>query len=260
MITTAVAMVLAQTSTVTLADQDLTLKLSTVGTFGTPLGIIENPFLNGDLSIKKTKDGNSKNELYRIKLSLKREQSDLISAITGALPAQKENPNLPTAAFQDKEWAYLIHSYRISPTDYKLSSIQNTQDEYLLSPQVLDPLSLAVEIAQLSLTKPQLRKEFFLMEDGPRRFSVTFKPNLNANTDNAPNDVAYKFDLKLKDPEGEYPSFFSGAIRLNTKTRKVQYITATSDTEHQPKAPEDSFGGSEAKGYSIRLDAKEPKK
>lgn len=255
-ITAITAATLGQTNIKSIADQNWTFKLSTVGKFGTPLGVIEDPLINGEIAVMKSKETAGKRDIYRLKFSLKREQTPLISALTGGFPDQKDQDDIASAVYKDKERAYFVESYIFSPTDFKISAIH--ANEYSPSREVLNPISIAFAIAQRSMNAPELRKEYFVSEDGPRKFFVTFKPNLNANTEQVPGDVAFKFDLKLKDEDQEYPAFFTGAIRLNTKTRLVQYITASSDPAHQPKGPEDADLGDQ-KSYAIRIDAQKEK-
>ncbi len=218
-----------------IADQTLKLKITMLGEIGTPVGNAKDPVINGKLEIKNVTDPKAKQDIYRLALKLKRDDMRIITVLTEGLPEKKEQPEMKADAFRDGKYACFINTFGIARDDATLAEKQTPDVSDLgnfQSAATLLPFSLALAITQKSLVGPDLKKEYFLAQDGPRKYYVTFRPNLNANTDSSKGEAAYKFNLKLVDANGIAPNFFDGAIRLNVLSGKVQYITATSVPEN----------------------------
>lgn len=258
MISTFLATVLFQTSASdTIADQTLKITFGATGTLGSPLGEIVDPVFIGDFKITNGKELSKERSIVQVQLKLKRSQTKVVEALTNGFEEKKEADKLGVGLFRVKDFAYITNDIVLDRKEAKLEPVTNGD---FSAGEVLNPLSLSLAIFQRSLLNPQLRKEFFLMKDGPREYYATFMPNLNANTDSAKGEVAYKFNLKLKEDNGEFPQFFTGAIRLNTKTGLLTYLNASSEFKNTPSAANtDETAFHEIQNIAIKIEAKEPK-
>lgn len=259
MISSFLATVLFQTpATDTIADQTLKITFGATGTLGSPLGEIVDPVFIGDFKITNGKELSKERSVVQVQLKLKRTQTKLVEALTNGFEEKKEADKLGVGLFRVKDFAYITNDIVLDKKEAKLDPMTNSGD--FSAGEVLNPLSLSLAIFQRSLLNPQLRKEFFLMKDGPREYYATFMPNLNANTDASKGEVAYKFNLKLKEENGEFPQFFMGAIRLNAKTRLLTYLNASSEYKNTPSAGNtDETAFHDIQNIAIKIEAKEVK-
>lgn len=256
MFATLLTLLATPASPLTLADQNWKLSLNVNGVFKTPVGDLKDPSLTGSIELRRLKDV-KKESLYRIHLALPKKQNPLTEFIQTTMKDEMVTKETPVAIFKDDQNVNFINSYFFDPQTLNVKSMEiNT---YSPPEEVLGPIAMAFALGQRAINNPELKKEYLLRDDSPRKFYVTFRPNLNANTESVPGDVAFKFDLKLDEPNGKYPQFFTGAIRLNTKTGLIQYINANSVPENQPAPPEDADLGTN-KSYAIRIEPLPPKK
>jgi hypothetical protein len=258
MISSFIAAVLLQTpASDTIADQTLKITFGATGTLGSPLGDIVDPVFWGDLKITNGKEISKERSIVQVQLKLKCNQTQLVEALTNGFEEKKETDKLGVGLFRIKDFAYITNDIVLDKKEAKLEPVTNGD---FSAGEVLNPLSLSLAIFQRSLMNPELRKEFLLMKDGPREYYATFMPNLNANTDTSKGEAAYKFNLKLKEQNGEFPQFFTGAIRLNTKTRLLTYLNATSEFKNTPSAADtDETAFHQIQNVAIKIEAKSPK-
>lgn len=248
---------LVQTKPRVIADQSLKLKITMLGEIGTPVGNTKDAVINGKLDIKNISDPKSKQDIYRLSLKVKRDDLKIVTVLTEGLPEKKDQPEMKADAFREGKYACFVNTFGIAREDATLTEKQTPDVSDLgnfQSAATLLPFSLALAITQKSLVGPDLKKEYFLAQDGPRKYYVTFRPNLNANTDSSKGEAAYKFNLKLVDGNGTAPNLFDGAIRLNVFSGKVQYITATSAPENWKTDSGESFFSS-LTNIAIRFDS-----
>ncbi|MBS1701639.1 MAG: hypothetical protein JST12_08255 [Armatimonadetes bacterium] len=234
-------------------DQTWKFQMAAKGRASSPVGTIDNFSLTGELSFAIVKKLPDNLDLVRLKLKLKRNQNKLLEAFTTGFDKVKEGDR-DNSTYQDGEFAYVTELYTFDRTKATVVDYNSTTDSS--SAQILESMALALAMVQQCFNGPELRHEYPLAKDGPRNYFITYRENLNANTDESQGEAAYKFNLKLKDHTGTYPNFFTGAVRLNRKTGYVRYITTTSYPIDQPSV-NDNSGESTARAWSIRLDEKE---
>ena len=245
-------------STNLLADQTWKLGFAIVGKLASTPGSqnpfeFKNPELAGDLVLTHEKPLDTDNELVRLLLKMKRSQNELTAALTGDLPAKSGSEVPEGGLYMDKDFAYFTAQFMMDRK--KATAIPYSPKQNVGGDAVLAPLGTGLAIMQRAMMGPELRKESYLANDDSRKFYVTFSPNLNATIDPTKGEAAYKFSLKMVDLGKEYPNFFTGAIRLNTKSKIVQYLRATSKSSDGPTSPQDaSF--SQVQSVVIGLEAK----
>lgn len=212
----------------------------------------KNPTLIGDLSLKNEKPDKDSDNL-NLSLKFKVSQNDLIQGLAGIIP-EKKGDEIPTGGmYQEKGFAYFNSKFSFNR---EKETVAPPDDDSREGPAaILGPLGIGMALVRRAMTGPELRKEFLLLDDGDKKFYVKFAPNLNATTDPAKGESAYKFNLIFIDGEKIYPNFFTGAVRMNTKTRLVKYLRASSKVEDGPTNTDDAmFGKGEA--FTISLEEK----
>ncbi len=256
MITTLVAF--AVQSPTLFADQSWKLSFAIVGKFGSTPGSrnpyeIKNPSLTGDLALTNNKAVDKDHDVVHLQLKLKMDQNDLITSLTQGFPTKDSPESTAMGMYSDKNFAYVEAKFLLDRT--KATSAPYSTDSAYGSTSVLGPIGIGLAVMERGMMAPELKKEFFLSEDGPRKFYVTFKPNLNATTDSKKGEAAFAFQIKMNDQGKDYPNFFTGALRLNIKTKKVQYFRATSKVSDGPAGPEDAVF-SQAETLVVNIESK----
>ena len=191
-----------------------------------PIGTIQNPLATGELTFATQRPTTPGLEPFTLSMKLKRKQSDLIEALSMQIPDSPIGPK------NDKDFVYFTHQYWFKPATVSIEHKENATFDQ--PAQLLNPFALGVGIMQRAMAGPELKKEYFLMVDAGRKFYGVFNINLNANIDPSKGEMAYKFNIVLKENKNEYPKFFTGAVRGNTKTKKIDYIKATSNPNDGP--------------------------
>ncbi len=240
------------------ADQTWKLSFALVGDFASTPGSrnpyeYKNPSLAGDLSVTYIKSPDPDNHVAKLLFKFKKAQNALVEALTGGFPEKSGNDEPQGGMYSEKEYGFMTSQFRIDRT--KACCVASPDQDKFGGSAVLAPLGTALAVIHRAMMKPELRKEFFLNDDDGKKFYVTYLPNLNATTNESKGEAAYKFNINMVDQGKSYPFFFTGAIRLNIKTKIVQYLRATSKTIDGPTGPEDA-AFSKAQGFTLDLEAK----
>lgn len=240
------------------ADQVWDLKLSTAGVIGTPAGQAKDFSLRGDLSLAQVKATKPQSDNFRLQLKMKRSQNKLLSFFTESFPEEKNDAQRETGAFQEKGFVYFVNTFTVRRDENRVESKPdpsvNDMGDFQ-STAMLGPLSLTIGMVQRALNSPKMLEEYYIAKEGPRKFYVTFRQDLNAAIDTAKGDEAFKFTLKLVNGKEIIPKLFDGSLRVNRFTRKVLYVSAGSNAANwAPETRESILGGVES--VSIRMDLK----
>lgn len=215
--------------------------------FPNPVGNIENPLVRGELSFTNEKVTKPGQDPFMLTLKARKNQSELVQMF------EKGIAESPTGPKHDKDYLYVSHSYWINAKD--LSVEGDESHGYDQTAQIMNPFAVGIAVMRRTLASPELKKEYYLMTDGPRKFYGVFNTNPNATTDPAKGEVAFKFNIVLKENKKEYPNFFVGAVRGNSKTGKIEYIRASSKPSDGPTDINDSAFPS-VKSFAFNLTAK----
>ena len=239
------------------ADQSWKLSFTMVGDFGSTPGsqnpfTFKNPSLTGDLTLSYVKSTDNENHIAKLLFKFKKAQNSLIEGLSGGFPEKTGAEEPRGGMYSEKEYAFMTSNIQIDRTKATFSPLA-AQDNYG-GGTVLAPLGIGLAVMHRATMKPELRKDFFLNDDDGKKFYVTYLPNLNATTNESKGEVAYKFNIKMIDQGKSYPNFFTGAIRLNTKTKIVQYLRATSKVSDGPTGEDSAFSKGEA--FTLSLEAK----
>ena len=202
--------------------------------FPNPVGKIVNPLVTGEISFTNEKTSKPGFDPFSLSIKAKRNQSDLVEMFAKGIT------DCPTGPKNDKDYVYITHQYWIKQSDLSVDGERSSG--YDQSSQILNPFAIGVAIMRRAFEAPELKKEYFLMADGGRKFYGAFNVNLNATTDPTKGEIAFRFNIILKEGEKTYPKFFTGAVRANSKSHKIEYIKASSNPADGPLEPgENSF-------------------
>ena len=247
MLSLILASLLAPKATVDIADQKLKFKLDIQGTFAAPLNI-EDPKLYGTLDIRKHETEGKPTKEFRLRFEFLRKRNPQLEPIVSLMPNRTNDSSARKAVGKDETTFYLVNTFLFDPESYAMEP--EHKEEFSPADQVLGPLALAVAMAQRTINKPELLKEYVLQIDEHKKFMVTFRQDLTSSTRPNSGDVGLKFAIKYQGPDGSFPSFFTGSLRLNSKTRLIEYFTATSNRDDQPGEPDLML----KKNYAIRME------
>jgi hypothetical protein len=232
-----------------IADQSWKFDAGMIGNidFKDPLGVIENPIVAGIMAFTNDKSTKAGFDLFTLSMKVKKNQSPLIEAFSSAIADSNIGPK------NDKDFVYVTYQYWLRESDLVVGFDES--GSYVQPTQILNPFAVGVAVIRRTMTNPELRKEFYLMADGPRKFYAKFSPNLNATADPGKGELALRFNVILREGDKTFPKFFTGVVRANTKSRKVEYIKAGSYPDDGPlEVGESAFP--DVKSFAINLIAK----
>ena len=250
-----------------LASQKWKIDFGFVGEIHSPVDQlnVKDPVVYGEFSVQNIKTESTKAEDYLLTLKFKKTQSPLVEALSAGIA---DSP-LASKGEKDKDFAFVIDSYRLNLADLAIThhdapakgATVLTEDGRPYEPsyqsqQILNPLAIGVAIMRRAMTAPELKKEYFLMDDGSRRYFAVYTFNPNATLNEAIGEAAYRVNVVMKEAEKKYPKFFQGAIRVNTKSKTVEYLRATSSPADGPQVPQGDSPYENIKSFMINMVAK----
>jgi hypothetical protein len=194
---------------------------------------LANPLARGELSFTNDRVTKKGQEPFTLSMKVKKNQSDLVSALSAGFQDSPIGPK------NDKDNIYITHQFWVNQKDLTVEG--DREASYDQPAQILNPFALGVAIMRRTMVGPELKKEYHLMTDGDRDFYAVFNLNFAAKTDPTKGEIAYRFDIVMKEKRKVYPNFFVGAIRANSITKKIEYIKASSTLTDGPIEVDDSL-------------------
>ncbi len=212
-----------------IADQAWKVEVGMTGSIDTPElpNIIENLLVKAELSFAKSKTDKPNVAPFTLSLKVKKNQTPLIEAFTSGIEESKIGPK------SDKDYLYVTEPFWINQENLSVDLGESDGND------ILNPFAIGVAVMWRTMSSPELKKEYLLIADGDRKFFGVFNINLNPNLDPAKGEIAYRFNIVLKENGKEYPNFFLGTVRANTKTKRIDYIRASSNLADGPIDPND---------------------